>query len=255
MTLFVFLLNTSLAFAQFENWTLIETERATKLEIKISSSSSPQASVLIVAPGQSCNSKGPLFESIEKEALKQNVNVVRFDWSYCSPGAPNRAPSNDLSSEALDLKFVVEFARGYLGKSKTNVNLAGKSLGSIVAYNVFRQDLEFKKLSLLTPVCSYDTDETGKPLPQPYDAIEENYPNLANEKRNIQLISGDQDNLCRHSVLKKFEMNVSNPDLEIIYAKGNHGFYVANSDGSTNQEESLKNITIISQEMLNWFLK
>lgn len=41
------------------------------------------AATVIVAPGQSCNSKSPLFETFSQALLIHNIALVRFEWSYC----------------------------------------------------------------------------------------------------------------------------------------------------------------------------
>lgn len=236
------------------NWTYVKTSRGTDLEIKITKSPNASAPFLIVAPGQSCNSKGALFETIEQVAIKKEINVVRFEWSYCAPSSTNRNPSENLSAEVSDMEFAIKFSRELLQKTNSDLFISGKSLGSMVAFQVFKNYSDLNSISLLTPVCSYLTDDQGNPLPAPMDVINESYPDLVLEKRPVFMISGNSDPLCNHTILSNFK-NKAGTNLDVKYVDGNHGFLIFNTDASVNQIETQKNLLDISNSMLNWFSK
>ncbi|MBC7539978.1 MAG: hypothetical protein H7281_14240 [Bacteriovorax sp.] len=238
--------------AETANWNYVRTPRGSDLEIKITRSFKADAPLIIVAPGQSCNSKGLLFETIEQDAIKREINIVRFEWSYCSPSSTNRNPSDDLSSEVNDMDFAINYSKELLQKTNRDLFVLGKSLGSMITYLVFKNHPDLKSVTLLTPVCSYATDEQGKPLPSPKEATNENYPDLLLETRPILMISGNSDPLCDHTILKSFKEK-SQDNLDVIYTKGDHGYRVFNSDGSVNQNESQDNLVNVSSDMLNWF--
>ena len=234
------------------NWTYVKTSRGTDLEIKITKSLKANAPFLIVAPGQSCNSKGALFETIEQAAIKKEINVVRFEWSYCAPASTNRNPSDDLSAEVNDMEFAINYSKEILQKTNSDLFISGKSLGSMVAFQVFKNHSDLKSVTLLTPVCSYLTDDQGNPLPAPMDVINESYPDLLVEKRPVFMISGNNDPLCNHTILNNFK-NKAGANLDVKYVDGNHGFLILNTDGSVNQIETQKNLLDISNSMLSWF--
>ena len=234
------------------NWTYVKTSRGTDLEIKITKSLKANAPFLIVAPGQSCNSKGALFETIEQVAIKKEINVVRFEWSYCAPSSTNRNPSDDLTAEVSDMEFAINYSKELLQKTNNDLFISGKSLGSMVAFQVFKNHSDLKSVTLLTPVCSYSTDDQGKPLPAPMDVINENYSDLLLEKRPVFMISGNSDPLCNHAILNNFK-DKAGPNLDVKYVEGNHSFSILNTDGSVNQIESQNNLLDISNSMLGWF--
>ena len=234
------------------NWAYVKTSRGTDLEIKITKSLKANAPFLIVAPGQSCNSKGALFETIEQAAIQKEINVVRFEWSYCAPSSTNRNPSDDLSAEVSDMEFAINYSKELLQKTNSDLLVSGKSLGSMVTFQIFKNHPDLKSVTLLTPVCSYLTDDQGKPLPAPLDVINENYSDLLIEKRPVFMISGNSDPLCNHAILNNFK-NKAGANLDVKYVEGNHSFTILNIDGSVNQTESQNNLLDISNSMLEWF--
>lgn len=251
IALFLFLIPFSV-LAQNANWTYIKTSRGTDLEIKITKSLKENSPFLIVAPGQSCNSKGALFETIEQVAVKKEINVVRFEWSYCAPSSTDRNPSDDLNAEVSDMEFAVNYSKEVLQKTNSELLISGKSLGSIVAFQVFKNHSDLKSITLLTPVCSYLTDDQGNPLPTPVDVINENYSDLLLEKRPVFMISGNNDPLCNHAILNNFK-DKADTNFDVKYVEGNHSFTIFNPDGSVNQEESQNNLLNVSKSMLQWF--
>jgi alpha/beta superfamily hydrolase len=239
-------------FADTANWNFIKTPRGTDLEIKITKSLKVNAPLLVVAPGQSCNSKGPLFDTIEQVAIKKEINIVRFEWSYCAPASINKNPSDDLSAEISDMNLAIDYSKDLLHKTDDDLLVSGKSLGSIVAFQVFKNHSDLKSLTLLTPVCSYLTDDQGNPLPAPMDVINENYSGLLLEKRSVFMISGNNDPLCNHAILNNFKNKVG-LNFEVKYVEGNHSFTILNADGSINPIESQNNLQNVSDSMIQWF--
>lgn len=238
--------------AETQAWSYIKTSRGTDLGIKITKSLKANSPLLVVAPGQSCNSKGPLFETIEQEAINKEINVIRFEWSYCSPTSTNRNPSDDLSTEISDMDFAINYGKILLQKTNNDLIISGKSLGSMVAYRIFKNHSNLKSLILLTPVCSYLTDELGNPLPTPLDVINESYSDLRLETRPLLMISGSSDPLCDHTILKLFKEK-AHANLEVIFVKGDHGFRILNADGSANKDDSQNNLLNVARGMFNWF--
>ena len=80
----------------------ILTPRGTEVLVTTHIPDSKNLPVLLVAPGQSCNSKGPLFEALGVSGLAKNYAVFRFEWSYC--GTNNPHPEAGLKNEIEDMK-------------------------------------------------------------------------------------------------------------------------------------------------------
>ena len=237
--------HTSFAMESFK----FTTPRGAELEVMIHASAKPNSPTIIVAPGQSCNSKGPLFEEMGIAGAKADFTIVRFEWAYCLTSTPN--PSPNLINEIEDYQAVMAYAVTLPQVDPTRLVLAGKSLGSLVAYAVFRQTPSARALSLLTPVCSYTTDEEGRRLPEPQRVCEENYPGLKLDPRPVHMAMGDKDDLCILHVLFDY-LKDSQGNIHVQVAGGDHGFRLRKTDGSLDNERTQRNIQIVVQGFLNW---
>ncbi len=170
------------------SWQSLQTPRQSQMEILWQAPKSASAPVIVVAPGQSCNARRPLFEALAQAAHHQGVGLLRLEWSYCSLAKDMRKPSPELTSEKAD----VETALNWLQQTgaKNPILLAGKSLGSVVSYGVFQSHPELKGLALLTPVCSYNEDEKGQLLNPPKNMQAQHYPGLAKMQRPLLVSLG-----------------------------------------------------------------
>ncbi|MBT9547664.1 MAG: hypothetical protein IV090_19890 [Candidatus Sericytochromatia bacterium] len=169
-------------------WQRLKTPRQSQMEILWQAPKSPQAPVLVLAPGQSCNARRPLFEALAHAAHTQGVGLLRLEWSYCNLEKDQRKPSPELTSEKED----VETALNWIKQAgvKNPILLAGKSLGSLVSYGVFQSHPELTGLALLTPVCSYNEDEKGQLLNPPQNMLAQHYPGLAQIQRPLLVSLG-----------------------------------------------------------------
>jgi hypothetical protein len=209
-----------------------------------------KAPVLIIAPGQSCNSKGPLFETLGLKGVEQDYAVVRYEWGYCNSNPKSPMPSEDLKNEIEDFQTVLKMVRDSEFYDQSRVTLAGKSLGSMVAYAVFAKE-NSTSLVLLTPVCSYSTDDNGKPLPTPVLVAEENYPGLKNISKKVFIIFGDSDSLCSPPFLFDY-LKESKGNISVTMAPGDHGFRIFGADGKVNDSKTQTNLDVVVGNVFNW---
>lgn len=239
----------SMSFASVETKTVF-TRSGTPVQITLSSPSTTYQyrGAILIAPGQGCNSKSEIFESLFQGDLPGFI-MARFEWSYCGTANPN--PSPDLKKEIEEYITALEYVKSLNVVDPSHIVLAGKSLGSIVAYSVFQKTPEAKALVLLTPVCSYTTDENGKPLPAPLNVCDENYPNMKKDSRPILMLTGEKDKLCILNILFDY-LKDSNANINVNVVQGDHGLRVLNADGSVNASHTTKNIKIMVQMFLNW---
>jgi hypothetical protein len=229
----------------------LTTARGAELEVTVHAAAAPHSPTIVVAPGQSCNSKGPLFETLGKNGSLSGFTVIRFEWAYCLKDPAKPYPSPELKNEIEDYVTVLQYAKSLKTVDTNRITLAGKSLGSMVAYAVFHTELSAKALVLLTPVCTYKTDEAGKPLPEPMRVCEENYPELKKETRPVFMTLGDHDDLCISNVLFDY-LKDSTGNIQVNIAGGDHGFRIMNADGSLNDTKTMKNIETVVNTVLNW---
>lgn len=245
-----FSLCVSVAFATAET-IKIATPRGAEIEITVHPASMAKSPTIIIAPGQSCNSKGPLFETLGKKGPLGAFNVIRFEWAYClkDPTKPN--PSANLVNENEDYLTVLNYAKTLPSVDTNKILIAGKSLGSLVAYSIFKSDITTKALILLTPICSYTTDENGNLLNEPMRVCDENYPEMKKDKRPIIMAMGDKDDLCILGVLFDY-LKDSSGNIQVNIAGGDHGFRIKSSDGTLDNERTLRNIDNVIGNILNW---
>lgn len=250
LILFPILFFTASAFASVETKKLA-TLRGAELEVTIHPSTAAKSPTIIVAPGQSCNSKGPLFESVGKNGPTAGFTVVRFEWAYCLKDPSKPVPSSDLKDEIEDFTTVLDYAKTLESVDADKIIIAGKSLGSIVAYSVFHSTVSAKALVLLTPVCSYTTDDNGNPLTEPLNVCEESYPELKQDPRPILMSMGDKDDLCLLNILFDY-LKDSAGNIHVSVAGGDHGFRIKKSDGNLDKPRTNRNIDTVVLNLLNW---
>lgn len=207
--------------------------------------------VIVVGPGQSCNSRNAIFESLGQMGFDNGVAVIRFEWSYCNSHPAQPTPSDDLINEIEDYQTVLEHVRSLPSIDKTKITIAGKSLGSVVAYWVFARETKVKTLALLTPVCSYVTDENGKPLKEPLAVGDENYPRIKEDTRPILMTMGNSDSLCLIPVLNDF-LKDAKTNISTFIAEGDHGFRVKDAAGKVDQAKTDANISAVMDAVLKW---
>jgi len=229
----------------------ITTPRGAEIDVIVHAAASHASPTIIVAPGQSCNSKGPLFETIGLKGPTAGFTVVRFEWAYCLKDPTKPVPSADLKNEIEDYMAVLEHTKSLTSVDPNKIVIAGKSLGSIVAYSVFRSTASAKALALLTPVCSYTTDEKGNPLPEPQSVCDEYYPEMKKDTRPVMMAVGEKDDLCILNVLFDYLKN-SKGNIQVSVAGGDHGFRLKKSDGSIDEARTNRNMDTVVNGFFNW---
>lgn len=230
---------------------ILKTPRGADVNVTLHIPQGAHLPAVVVAPGQSCNSKGQIFETLGQAGFAEHVAVVRFEWDYCNSNPSQPTPSPELRNEIEDFQTVLEYARSNSSIDINKITIAGKSLGSIVAYSVFAKETEVKTLVLLTPVCSYTTDDNGNPLPNPLSVCEENYPKIKDDVRPVLMTMGNADNLCILPILYDF-LKDSKGNIATVVAGGDHGLAVKDNAGNVDQVRTQNNIDAVVKSVLNW---
>ena len=172
---------------------------------------------VILAPGQGYHMDLPIMQETAARLVADGFAVYRFNWAYFSLDPKKGEPSTDLSAEVEDMATVLAAARTEHRVDPARISAAGKSLGSAVAWRLFRQEPALRRGAFLTPIC---VNDDGKPDPQ---AVFTNYPGSAEEKRPVAFISGDQDPLCANTALYAFAAR-SGSRMRVAVVSGNHVF-------------------------------
>ena len=170
---------------------------------------------VVLAPGSGYHMRLPVLESLARALVKQGIVVYRFNWAYFVKDPEKGTQSKDRAAEIEDLTTVLDAARRDPAVDKTRIALAGKSLGSIIAWRVLRAQPDVRAALLLTPVCSSSPTKTVVP--------EANYPEVSQEKRTSAWILGDADPACVPATLYRL-LGTSSLPLRVDVVGGNHGF-------------------------------
>lgn len=186
---------------------------------------------LVIAPGAGYHMQLPLMEEIDRQLVNKGIAVIRFNWAYFHSKTRKASPSSNLDLEYEDFLTALNDAKTDPRTDKNALFIGGKSLGTGVAWRLFKNHPDLKALVLLTPICSKtdDGDTTSE--------IEQNYPHLKNETRPILFILGDSDPACASHILLSYLSERKN-NMTVSIIGGNHGF--DNPHLNTQEAESFK---------------
>lgn len=179
-----------------------------------------KAPAVVIAPGQGYHMDLPLTRGLAEEAVKAGFVAARFDWRYFAKGGE---PAEDLAPEVADLEAVLERVKADPRVDPTRIVLAGKSLGTMVAWRVLRKHPEVKGAVLLTPIFrSKETQET-------------HYPGLAGMDQPVAFLVGDNDaGNCALPVMYEALAGVKAPLAKAVVVAGNHSLEVAPRGDAAN---------------------
>jgi pullulanase len=190
----------------------------------------------------------PLVRGFAEKGVRQGLAVFRFNWAYT---AAKGQPSEDLSLEIEDMRTVLELVRRSPLVDPERIFLAGKSMGTLVAYRLFRQSPDVKGILLFTPLCTSSWTEAGERRPEPIPSGEENYPGLAEEPRPVWMGLGDRDPLCQLSMLHGF-LQGTRGHVACTVVGGNHGLNLGPWNDPAFAEVNARNIAAGLEAGLHW---
>lgn len=229
----------------FDQQIQLNTPRGSMIKIDIYNPGKNLA--LLLAPGQDCNPRLDLYDSIAAEAKSNDFTLVRLYWSYCVANPQHGNPADDLSTEKQDFLVALDYIRNVLNIKKENIFIGGKSLGTFVSYDLFHGDKEFPGLVLLTPVC---TDAQTDPQNHK-NIFEDYYSQLKAETRPVLLAQGNEDPFCNTVHFQDYLKGTGNNFVPLVI-KGNHGFGIDTSDGQISPTLTEKNLKVISKWIFSW---
>lgn len=232
LTAFILTFTSLNSYAQTNSISVITTPRGENIQLI---SNFPKGNgpfpTLILAPGAGYHMQLPLMEEIDRQLVGNGIAVIRFNWAYFNSKTRKPSPSLNLDLEYEDLSTVLNHAKTDAHTDKNALFIAGKSLGTGVAWRLFKNHHDLKALVLLTPICSKTVDSNTT------SEIEQNYPQLNKETRPVLFIMGDSDPACAsHILLAYLSERKNNMTTSII--GGNHGF--ENPHLNTQEAESFK---------------
>jgi predicted alpha/beta-hydrolase family hydrolase len=199
---------------------------------------------IVLAPGAGYHMALPIMEEAARQFVDRGIATVRFDWGYFS-AEPKGRPSKDLELEAEDMKAVLESARRDARVDKGKLFVGGKSLGSGVAWKLLAADKSVRGAVLLTPVCSSTKDGVVS------SDAEENYPGIAQEKRPLLFVMGEQDPYCAASLLYRYAGTAAGA-VRVDVIGGDHGLGTPGLSGEADEAVKQRNARIAAQLMADF---
>lgn len=169
---------------------------ALDLRIDMPSGTGPFPAI-VIAPGRSYPMTAPLFEHLTARLLANGIAVFRFDWPYFTRDPENGRPSRGLHDEIDALSSVIKTASAAPEVDPEKLFVAGKSLGSIVAWAVFRQR-PIRAGIFLTPVLNFSTEGMVTPC------ADKHYPHGDEALPPMLFVTGNDDALCAKDLLYRF---------------------------------------------------
>lgn len=191
---------------------------------------------VIICPGRGYHKDLPLIKDLADRAVEDGFAVIRFNWTFFTT---KTQPSADGSVELADIAAAIQMAKQIPAVDSTRIFLAGKSMGSVLAYHSFRMHPELRACVLLTPIIP----ETG--MGPSY------YPGLAEEDRRVAFILGDNDIYnCSLPNLYDYLASVGKA-IPVVVLSGGHSFEEAIEGAELVQQES----TALAVETSLYWLK
>ncbi|WP_417069270.1 alpha/beta fold hydrolase [Niveibacterium terrae] len=197
----------------------------------------PPFPAIVIAPGRNYPLSAPLFEHLTSRLLADGIAVFRFDWPYFSRDPDKGQPSEGLGEEIAAMRAVVETASADPKVDPNKLFVAGKSLGSIVAWAVFGQ-FRLRAGIFLTPVLNF-TDE-GKITP----SADKHYPHGDEALRPTLFIAGNKDPLCAKDELYRFAAGLSG-EARVAVIGGGHSLKPPKASGEDGNSE--RNLALAAQ--------
>ncbi|MBL8048569.1 MAG: dienelactone hydrolase family protein [Chthonomonas sp.] len=192
---------------------------------------------VVIGPGAGYHKDKMLIKDLGSELRSSGVATVRFDWAFFTAQAE---PSKDYAGEIRDMQAAIRFARAQPLIDPDRVWVAGKSLGSIVAWKVFAADAKLSGALLFTPIAR--VAEPGQW-----------YPGLAAEKRPVLFSVPDADpDGCPLNALHLLT-NGAGANVRVQIHPGNHGFEVAKPTDLTPDKTNGANIAVVVRSAVRLF--
>ncbi|NRB40841.1 MAG: hypothetical protein HRU20_20615 [Pseudomonadales bacterium] len=227
----------------------ITTERGDVIEAQLHTPKNIQGKIpaLLIAPGKGYHMDLPLVKKLAQEAAENNIISLIFNWhSFTSNGTS----SEDLAKEVQDMAAALKYIKSLANVDTDKIMLAGKSLGSVVAYKIFKSHQDLFSLYLLTPLCTWHWDDQGNQV-YPFPIGEIRYPKLNDELRPIHITLGNKDTLCMPEMLYDF-LKMSNGNISTTVLGGDHGMNLRKWHDPTYKDRNEANLKAAVHTTSHW---
>ncbi|WP_422982039.1 alpha/beta family hydrolase [Undibacterium sp. Ji50W] len=204
---------------------------------------------LILAPGLRYDMHRPVIAQSADHLVAQGIAVYRFNWIFYTVDAENGHPSADLSAEIASMQVIIAAARSDARVNPHQLSVAGKSFGSVVAWQVFQADKRLQRCILMTPLCKSEVTNENEAL----DAVRKNYPDVEQESRPVAMMAGDQDPYCELPLLYRYAASFARP-ATVIVLPGNHSFEMPSEDIVSSEPAFQRTMDLLVRQLGTFLL-
>jgi predicted alpha/beta-hydrolase family hydrolase len=248
LTLFV----SRFTFAASVETTEVKTPRGASVKVAINVPDGPASGkrpAVLIAPGSGYHMELPIIKELAEKLAATGIIAFRFDWNYYSTDPQRGQSSAGLAKELEDMQSVISFVKAEARVDPAQIILAGKSMGSVVAFNAFIRDRSAKAAVLLTPLCSATTDESGNPIASPRPVGLQNYPTLIDLTKPVVVALGNADAACTLPNLFDW-LKASKGNVATVVVGGDHGLNIVSSN--VEDPRNAANISASVQIVSHW---
>ncbi len=196
----------------------------------------PPWPTILVASGSGYPKEGAMFESLGRQAASAGWLVVTFDWRYTISGG--RA-SSTRKKELADLEAALAYLVSRDDVSQNRIIIAGKSMGSTLAYKVFGEHPELFGVALLTPVF------------RSTEGAERNYHGLSAQLRPVFIVAGESDPLNNLDIMND-HISGHRSSLVVSLVQGDHGLNITRGKAPEQQAINRAHIDTCMSHLVEW---
>ena len=193
-------------------------------------------SAVVIASGSNYPKEGAIMAAMTVQVVAAGWAVLTFDWSYTTYGG---GASSGRKREKSELQAALNYLRGQPEVNSGGIVVAGKSLGSAVAYAVFLDNPDLLAAALLTPVF------------RTADGAQRGYPGLADQKRPIHLLTGSSDPLNARPVMEAHLTGAGQHSVTTVVA-GDHGLNMTRKKDDESQAANRANVEVSVKTVVAW---
>ncbi len=201
--------------------------------------SSKKLPCIIIAPGSGYHKDRPIIMDLAKQANENGFVSLRFNWT---PNKKNLPDSLYILSQFTDVNKMINLIKKIPQIDTTQIFLAGKSLGSVLAYQAAIERYDIKGIILLTPL--FSSAENAKQF----------YPHFDTQLTPVLVVVGSNDPDNTQLTVLYDAASHTKALINIAVVGGNHSLIIGDYTTLPGQGQNLRNITVANQNVINWML-
>jgi dienelactone hydrolase len=217
----------------------IKTPRGAEVEVLVAYPTvrpGEKVPAIVAAPGQGYHMGLPIFAHLREKASAAGIAVFTFHWNFFSEGKKRH---ENFDTEVEDMQAVLHFARADERVDASRIILAGKSIGSVVVYRVFRQNPDAYALHLWTPL--FYTAEI----------MDTRFAGLASVAKPVLVLAGAADEAFENSVALP-RLAAAGRNIAVVQVPGAHSFELGPHDDPNFTEKNERNVSAVMDLAVHW---